>query len=102
MDLAHMTALHHACIANAGGCVELLLAQPAIVLDTMDLNHCTALLYCLKNNNRDLEKVCNNILFSLYTCLSQLLVSHGASLTAALDSGFSDLCYHTIQENHSS
>lgn len=100
-----MTALHHACIASASDCVKQLLAQPGIALDTQDLNHCTALLYCVKNNNRELEKVCAMItsaFLPLLPPLCQLLVSHGASLTAALDSGFSDLCYHTIQDNHTS
>jgi ankyrin repeat protein len=87
VDVTHLTALHHACMASAAGCVRQLLAQPGIELDSQDLSGCTALLYCLKNRNSDLEK---------------LLVNHGASLTAALDSGFSDLCYHTVQDNHSS
>ena len=93
-------------MASAGGCVEELLAQPGLELDSQDLNGCTALLYCLKYNNRELEKVCSAITYatSMHTpFLSlQLLVSRGASLTAALDSGFSDLCYHTVQDNHSS
>lgn len=106
VDLAHMTALHHACMASASGCVEELLAQPGIQLDSQDVGGCTALLYCLKNNNRDLEKVYFLLLLCAICTLllplsPQLLVSHGASLTAALDSGFSDLCYHTIQDDHS-
>ena len=56
VDLAHMTALHHACLASAGGCVDHLLAQPGTVLDSRDVSGCTALLYCLKNKNRNLEK----------------------------------------------
>lgn len=107
VDLVQMTPLHHACMASAGGCVEELLTQPGLELDSQDLNGCTALLYCLKNNNRELEKVCTAITCAT-SCMPrsflslQLLVSRGASLTAALDSGFSDLCYHTIQDSHSS
>lgn len=59
--MAHMTALHHSCIANAKECVELLIAQPGTMLDTHDINGCTALLYCLKNNNKQFEKVCSHI-----------------------------------------
>ena len=57
VDVAHLTALHHACMASAAGCVKQLLTQPGIELDSQDLSGCTALLYCLKNRNTDLEKV---------------------------------------------
>ena len=57
VDVTHLTALHHACMASAAGCVRQLLAQPGIELDSQDLSGCTALLYCLKNRNSDLEKV---------------------------------------------
>ena len=127
VDLAHMTALHHACLASAGGCVDHLLAQPGTVLDSRDVSGCTALLYCLKNKNRNLEKAtlslprvpshlygvppclppylppclppCLPLILTTYLPPLQLLISHGASLTAALDSGFSELCYHTVQES---
>lgn len=52
-----MTALHHACMANATSCVQELLQDPTTVVDSQDISGCTPLLYCLKNKNKDLEKV---------------------------------------------
>jgi len=84
VDLARMTALHHACMADAEECARLILEVSKMDVDSKDLSGCTPLLYCLNNKNKRLEK---------------LLVSQGADLTAALDAGFSDLCYHTITDS---
>ena len=57
VDLAKMTPLHHACMANAEGCVRKLLEGNNIPVDAKDISGCTPLIYCLNNKNRILEKV---------------------------------------------
>ena len=85
VDVAKMTALHHSCLASSEECVRVLLASGSeAAVDAADMSGCTPLLYCLNNKNASVER---------------LLVSHGASLTKALDAGFSELCYHTYTES---
>lgn len=58
-DLAGMTPLHHACMANDDASARLLLAAcNSVCVDAKDISGCTPLLYCLNNKNRSLEKVC--------------------------------------------
>lgn len=91
LDVTKMTALHHACMHSSEACVRLLLGETLTQeegqewVNARDISGCTPLLYCLNNKNRVLEK---------------LLVSHGAILTEALDGGFSEYCYHTLQSSN--
>lgn len=57
VDVAKATALHHACMASAEGCVKVLLEAPDIAVDVKDASGCTPLLYCLNNRCKSLEKV---------------------------------------------
>lgn len=57
VDLAKMTPLHHACLANADGCVRQLLEGSKVCVDAKDISGCTPLIYCLNNKNNSLEKV---------------------------------------------
>ena len=76
LDLARMTALHHACSQPQGNevCVKLLLGEEKPGkgeesqnwVNARDISGCTPLLYCLNNKNRVLEKV------RLVQCMSPL------------------------------
>lgn len=57
VDLAKMTPLHHACLANAESCVSRLIQGNEVCIDAKDISGCTPLIYCLNNKNSGLEKV---------------------------------------------
>ncbi len=57
VDLAKMTPLHHACMANADSCVRVLLDGNNVSVHAKDISGCTPLIYCLNNKNASLEKV---------------------------------------------